>query len=81
VPTFFYKNGFRFFIYSNEEDRAHVHIEKGAGNAKYWLRPRIECEYSYEFSRNEIRFIEETINEEYNSLIKKWNDYNKKKDN
>jgi hypothetical protein len=79
VPTALIINGFRFYFWSNEEDRAHIHIVKGEGNAKYWLAPKIECVFSYNYKRAEVRFIERVIKKEYSTLIKKWNDHAKKK--
>jgi len=35
-------NGFDFFFYSMEEDRMHIHVEKGDNDAKFWLEPKIE---------------------------------------
>jgi hypothetical protein len=38
MPTLLRVEGFRFFFYSNErQEPAHVHVEKGAGEAKLWL--------------------------------------------
>jgi len=40
MPTLLQVEGFRFFIYSNErQEPAHVHVEKGDGEAKFWLEP------------------------------------------
>ncbi|HJW28504.1 MAG TPA: DUF4160 domain-containing protein, partial [Saprospiraceae bacterium] len=51
MPTVLEINGYKFKFYSNEnEEPAHIHITKGDGNAKYWLRPSIEEEYSYNFT-------------------------------
>jgi hypothetical protein len=40
MPTLLRIEGFRFFFYSNEQDEPpHVHVEKGDGEAKFWLQP------------------------------------------
>jgi len=41
-PTIFKENGFRFFFFSREESRMHVHVISGDGEAKFWLEPEIE---------------------------------------
>ncbi len=41
-PTVFREKGHRFFFFSREEDRMHVHILSGDGEAKFWLEPEIE---------------------------------------
>jgi len=50
-PTIFRKAGFRFFFFSREEARAHVHVISGDGEAKFWLVPAIEMAKSYHYSR------------------------------
>ena len=41
-PTIFRERGYRFFFFSREESRMHVHVYCGDGEAKYWLEPEIE---------------------------------------
>ena len=37
MPTIMYVLGFRFFFYSREETRMHVHVEYQGREAKIWL--------------------------------------------
>lgn len=40
MPTILRVEGFRFFFFSNEgTEPPHIHVELGAGHAKYWLEP------------------------------------------
>jgi len=41
-PTVFKERGYRFFFFSREETRMHVHVYCGDGEVKYWLEPEIE---------------------------------------
>ena len=41
-PTVFREKGFRFFFFSREESRPHIHVNCGHGEAKFWLEPTIE---------------------------------------
>lgn len=41
-PTVFRKLGLRFFFFSREEPRMHVHVQSANGDAKFWLEPGIE---------------------------------------
>ena len=76
MPTVLEISGYKFKFYSNENDEpAHIHITKGNGNAKYWLRPSIEEEYSYNFTVRERRDIRELINENYETLTEAWDEY------
>ena len=38
-PTIFRSKGYRFYFFSNEEARMHVHIEGEDGEAKFWIEP------------------------------------------
>lgn len=40
-PTVLRASGFRFYFFSREEPRAHVHVQHGEGEAKFWLEPEI----------------------------------------
>lgn len=43
------ENGNRFFFFSREEERMHVHVISGDGEAKYWLDPKIEIAKNYHY--------------------------------
>lgn len=66
-------NGFDFFFYSMEEERMHVHVEKGENMAKVWLEPSIEIAYNHGFSFKEIKFIIQTITNNERLITDKWN--------
>ena len=41
-PTVFRAGGMRFFFFSREERRMHVHVACAEGEAKIWVEPAIE---------------------------------------
>ena len=41
-PTVFHEKGYRFFFFSREESRMHIHIYCNDGEAKFWLEPQVE---------------------------------------
>jgi hypothetical protein len=41
-PTIFREAGFRFYFFSREEPRMHVHVQCADGEAKFWLEPADE---------------------------------------
>jgi len=41
APTVFREGQFRFFFFSREEARIHVHVSHPDGEAKFWLPPHI----------------------------------------
>ena len=41
-PVVLRKRKFRFFFFSREEDRMHIHVCGADGEAKIWLEPTVE---------------------------------------
>lgn len=60
-PKFKEENGFVFKIYSNEEERKHVHVIKAENEAKFWLEPNITLANNYGFSDKEIKNITKIV--------------------
>jgi uncharacterized protein DUF4160 len=76
MPTILIVNGYRFYFYSNENDEpVHIHVEKGEGNAKYWLEPELKEEYSYGFKAKQRKEIKQIISENIEKLITDWYEY------
>ena len=71
-PTVFRENGYRFFFFSREEDRMHIHIISGDGEAKFWLEPDIELAHNYHYSRKQLKDIEKLIEEHRHELVSAW---------
>jgi hypothetical protein len=59
--TIFQERGYRFFFFSREESRPHIHIYCGDGEAKFWLDPHIELARNYRLSKVQLREIEAII--------------------
>ena len=57
-PTVFKEKGYRFFFFSREEPRMHVHVVSGEGEAKFWLEPEIELAKNYNYTRKQLKEIE-----------------------
>lgn len=49
-PTIFRAGGFRFYFFSREEPRMHVHVHHETGEAKIWLEPEIAVAQNYGLS-------------------------------
>lgn len=60
-PKFKEEDGFVFKIYSNEEERKHVHVIKAENEAKFWLEPNITLANNYGFSDKEIKNITKIV--------------------
>jgi len=75
VPTVLKIKGYRFFFFSREELRQHIHIQCQKGEAKFWLDPEIELSKNYKLSRRELNEIEKIIEEHYEEFIKAWEEH------
>ncbi len=60
-PKFKEIKGYVFKIFSNEKNRAHIHVFKANKEAKYWLEPRTELAENYGFNTKELSFINEIL--------------------
>jgi len=71
-PTILREKGYRFFFFSREESRAHVHVVCADGEAKYWLIPKIELAKTHGLSPNRLREIESIIEAHYEEFKSAW---------
>jgi hypothetical protein len=71
-PTVFRDSGYRFFFFSREEERMHVHVISGDGEAKYWLEPEIALAKNHKHTRKQLKQIEALIEAHYNELVSSW---------
>jgi len=73
-PTIFREAGFRFYFFSREEQRMHVHVQCAEGEAKFWLEPTIELAKNYRLNDRQISSIRALIEvhaDEFRSAWKK----------
>ena len=71
-PTIFREDGFRFFLFSREESRLHVHVHCSDGEAKFWLEPRIELAQTYGLNDRQLRSVEVLIRKHEKDVRAAW---------
>ena len=71
-PTVFRKGGYRFFFFSREESRMHVHVVSAEGEAKFWLEPELRIARNWRYNSKQLKEIEGLIQEHYHELISTW---------
>lgn len=76
-PTILKERGYRFFFFSREEPRMHVHISCSDGETKFWLDPDIEMAKNYKISRKQLKEIERIIEEHFNEFKNAWQKHHK----
>ena len=65
----------RFFFFSREEKRIHVHVYSEQGEAKFWLEPKLDLAVNYGMSAHELRLAESIIEEHHNDFVRAWHRY------
>lgn len=71
-PTVFREGGFRFFFFSREETRMHVHVQSQNGEAKVWLEPKIEIAQRAGLSLHEVNEALRLVQEHQNDIRSAW---------
>ncbi len=74
-PTIFRQRGYRFFFYSREEERMHVHVYCEDGEAKYWLEPNVELARNYRLSAQQLREIQSIVEVHEDEFKAVWRDF------
>ena len=72
-PTVFQFKNYRFFFFSREEPRVHVHVRSPDGEAKFWLDPQIELAVHRGLSTKELKELEYIIKEKEDEIRQHWN--------
>lgn len=71
-PTVFRVKNYRFFFFSREEDRLHVHVTCPDGEAKFWLEPIVALHQSSGLSPKQLKALQCIVEERRDEIIRKW---------
>jgi hypothetical protein len=72
-PTVFREQGYRFYFFSREELRMHIHVYHSDGEAKFWLEPPIELAQNFGLSSKEIQEVEKLVRSHEQEIRDAWN--------
>ena len=72
-PTVLRAGPYRFYFFSREEPRPHVHVQSADGEAKFWLDPEVELAKNYKLSERDLQRIRELILEHEDEIRDAWN--------
>jgi hypothetical protein len=72
TPTIFREGGFRFYFFSREEPRMHVHVHCADGEAKFWLEPTIELAQNLDLNNRQIRTVRSLIEAHEHEIRAAW---------
>lgn len=71
-PTVLRQGEFRFFFFSREESRCHVHVICPDGEAKYWLEPKVDLAQNQGLNERKLRAAQRVIEENYDAIRAAW---------
>jgi hypothetical protein len=71
-PTIFRDGSFRFYFFSREEPRIHVHVQCPDGEAKFWLEPTIALAHNYGLTDQQIRAAQHLVEAHADEIRSAW---------
>ncbi len=75
MPTVLRVLGYRFHFYSDEcQEPAHIHVESGDGECKFWLAP-VALARSRGMNAVDVRKIEQLVYQHQAFLLEKYDDF------
>lgn len=71
-PTILRVRGYRFYFFSREEPRAHVHVQHANGEVKFWLEPKVELAHTYGLAHRQLWVVLGLIKEHEDEIRAAW---------
>ncbi|HVX84319.1 MAG TPA: DUF4160 domain-containing protein [Phycisphaerae bacterium] len=71
-PTVFRQGPYRFFFFSREEPRPHVHVQCADGEAKFWITPAVALSVNVGLSKKQVLQLEKIITERRDEIDQAW---------
>ena len=73
MPTVFVEGPYRFYFFSREETRRHVHVASSDGEVKIWLEPKVTVAKVINLSKAEVNTILDIVNRRKEEINNDWN--------
>ncbi|MPZ17103.1 MAG: DUF4160 domain-containing protein [Luteitalea sp.] len=71
-PTVLRIRGFRFYFFSREERRVHVHVQHADGEAKFWIEPKVGLAVNYGLTAKQLTEVQALIEEHVDEIRNAW---------
>ena len=71
-PTVFRDGPYRFYFFSREEPRMHVHVYCPDGEAKFWLEPTIALAHNYGLSEGQLKDVQALVEAHADECRSSW---------
>ena len=74
-PTIFRAGSYRFYFYSKEEARMHIHVRHPTGRAKFWVDPKVELALNYGLALHRPAIAARLIEEHRDEIRSAWQEF------
>ena len=71
-PTIFRYKDYRFFFFSREETRKHVHVISPEGEAKFWLEPIVALAEKSGLSPKQLKELQGVVERRKDEISRAW---------
>lgn len=71
-PTVLRYRNYRFFFFSREETRMHVHVSCPDGEARFWLEPVVALAEHYGLSTKQLKELQKIVERKRDEIVKRW---------
>lgn len=71
-PSVFRFRSYRFYFFSREESRRHIHVTSPDGEAKFWIEPTVALADYVGFSKKQLSELQMLVEEHKNEIAKAW---------
>jgi Domain of unknown function (DUF4160) len=63
---------FRFFFFSREEERMHIHVQSADGEAKFWIEPTIELARNHKLTSQDLSGVLQLVIDHEQEIRDAW---------
>jgi Domain of unknown function (DUF4160) len=79
MPTVLRIKGYRFYFFAQEgHEPAHVHVDKGSGTMKIWLRD-LAIAHTERLKQSEVQEILRLARQHQQFLLRAWHEFERRK--
>jgi hypothetical protein len=71
-PTVLRVKGYRFYFFSREEPRPHVHVQHSTGEAKFWLEPELTVARNHGLTARRLAAAMHIAQEHFDEISTAW---------
>ena len=70
--TVFRVGNYRFYLFSREEERIHIHVASPDGEAKFWIEPIVALVTYTGLSKRQLGRLQRIVEEHKSEIIEAW---------